>query len=293
MRQCIETHTRLYTGFDESGDGELNLLEFTKLADNFGYGSIGHDLFMALDVSGDGKISYQELLASLKKRRGTYSPQIQRLLVTMSFDMERATDDDLGAGIDAIDFDTSTWEPSDPDDVRSELRSRMNAVLARPFHVWCAILQAVPVPLSTHSINFEQFKQGISKGFGCGIQQAAAPAHGSRGPGYKRGGSVTASRLSCNGAGAPSPLSLSPLRANDQRGQRAQSVEAALSATFRDIDEMSESYGTGNVICEDLIRWLNGNVIATQRVAGMSFANRVRKRVSYAAEPQTTGSSDL
>ena len=42
----------MFRKFDASGDGELNLLEFHKVTDLLGFGSKGHEIFMALDKEG-------------------------------------------------------------------------------------------------------------------------------------------------------------------------------------------------------------------------------------------------
>ena len=37
---------QLFKKFDHSGDGQLNLLEFTQAIEEFGYGQLGHDIFL-------------------------------------------------------------------------------------------------------------------------------------------------------------------------------------------------------------------------------------------------------
>ena len=73
--------------FDQTGDGLLNLSEFTRAVEQFGFGSLGHQIFAELDVDGSGRISYVELIESLRSQRGTYSLECQRLLTDLSFDL--------------------------------------------------------------------------------------------------------------------------------------------------------------------------------------------------------------
>ena len=44
-------------------------------------------IFAELDVDGSGRISYVELIESLRSQRGTYSLECQRLLTDLSFDL--------------------------------------------------------------------------------------------------------------------------------------------------------------------------------------------------------------
>lgn len=71
--------------FDTTGDGALNLREFTLAVEGFGFGELGHNIFDELDRDQSGTISFVELQAALKARRGVYSLNAQRLLTAMSF----------------------------------------------------------------------------------------------------------------------------------------------------------------------------------------------------------------
>ena len=51
--------------YDKDNTGQLDLLEFEKIAESMGYGSVAHVIFQSLDADGSGTISYQEIVDSL------------------------------------------------------------------------------------------------------------------------------------------------------------------------------------------------------------------------------------
>ena len=77
----------VFRTYDTSGDGQLNLLEFSKAVDHLGFGSIAAQIFTELDVDQSGTVSSDELIEAIKNRTGGYSRETQRLLVTLTFDL--------------------------------------------------------------------------------------------------------------------------------------------------------------------------------------------------------------
>ena len=257
----------MFRKFDSSGDGELNLLEFVKVLDHLGFGSKGPEIFMQLDKEGDGKISYMELLKALKSRRGEYSCDAQRLLVTMAFDMEHATDQDLGG--DVLAFDTSPWRQVEtPEDVRAELRNRMNDELARPFDLWGALLAGVPLPRTTRTLSADQFKKGMTSAFGFALVTAAAAEHSHP---------TSTQREVYRAKSAQHRMAATHFSGGSKHSPLMSPEDVLLSQVFGEMDAMSQMRDAGTITYEDFLGWLNGNVEATKRVLALSFCTRPRK----------------
>ena len=148
---------------DKTGDGELNLREFTAAVERFGFGAIGHQLFEELDVSKSGTISYRELATSLRGKRGTYSQDCKRLLTAMSFEVLEQSS--MGEPTE-VEFDMSPWGAADTNELRAVISQRMMDTRARPYDVWSTIIIRVATNRLAHTITKSKFCKGLRLALG-------------------------------------------------------------------------------------------------------------------------------
>lgn len=132
--------------YDTTGDGQLNLREFTHAVDRFGYGDLGHQLFAELDQDRTGTISYHELVETLKCRGGAYSPECRKLLTAMSFEGETiAHARDAALDVDFTDQGVG-WAATSVQKAREMMRERIMQNSAKPWDLWVALLNAAKAP---------------------------------------------------------------------------------------------------------------------------------------------------
>ena len=132
--------------YDTTGDGQLNLREFTKAVERFGYGQLGHQLFAELDHDRTGTVSYQELVETLRSRGGTYSPECRKLLTAMSFEGETVTHA-REAALEADFTDQGVgWAATTVQKAREMIQERITLHHAKPWDMWVALLKAVGAP---------------------------------------------------------------------------------------------------------------------------------------------------
>ena len=143
--------------FDKTGDGSLNLREFSQAIEHFGFGQIGHQIFHELDHDNSGTVSYVEVVKSLKAKRGSYSDSCKRLLTQMSFEYINN-----GAGVGKA-VETSHWEASSAVDVRKTLAERLQEAMAAPYDAWSLLIADAK---SKRKITRSQFRKSIQSGFG-------------------------------------------------------------------------------------------------------------------------------
>ena len=163
--------------FDISGDQELNLVEFQKAVEPFGYGDIAHHIFRELDVDRSGTIKFQELLEHLKRGRAPLSSDAKRLLVQMSFT------DDFGRANETTDagwdeqvqetrtrLDTSHWgaDATEAEFVCTTLRERSRRALIRPIELWRLLVASCDAKPRTMKLTQKQLTEAIrvATGFG-------------------------------------------------------------------------------------------------------------------------------
>jgi hypothetical protein len=150
------------------------------------------------------------------------------------------------------------------------MRERMGAVItargnpARPWDLWCAILEGAHLPRTTHEVTKEQFKLGLmtALGFSKDGGESGGGSGGRASRGYK--------------AKDYTSLSMSKL-SSDKAGAAKLGEEDVLSAAFGAIDSMSDRRGTGSATYEDMAQWINGSVAARQRALEVNLATRARK----------------
>ena len=58
----------IFRRYDTDMTGSLDELEFQRVAEDMGFGTVAHEMFMSLDDDLSGTVSYRELLSSLQKR---------------------------------------------------------------------------------------------------------------------------------------------------------------------------------------------------------------------------------
>lgn len=152
---------KCFNRFDTTGDGELNLREFTQAVEIFGFGELGHDIFEELDANHSGAVSYVELFAAVKARKGHYSIDTQRLLTAMSFDLVKSAEG-RNHSADLV-FRADPWQCSTAKELRSEIALRMNEELGRPKDVWQAMAKCT---YARRRLNREQFCNAVRRTFG-------------------------------------------------------------------------------------------------------------------------------
>ena len=106
--------------FDKSGDGKLNMVEFVEAAEEFGFGSCAHDIFLELDQDESGLVSFQEIHEHLKAAPQAVSDECKKFLTALSFDW---------CSLDADKVGRTPWCVDTP----SALRDTTNARLAKDF----------------------------------------------------------------------------------------------------------------------------------------------------------------
>ena len=106
--------------FDKSGDGKLNMVEFVEAAEEFGFGSCAHDIFLELDDDESGLVSFQEIHEHLKSRPNNVSDDCKKFLTALSFDW---------CNLEADKVDRTPWCVDTP----STFRDTLNARLAKDF----------------------------------------------------------------------------------------------------------------------------------------------------------------
>ena len=79
----LGTAFRLY---DSSGDGQVDLWEFAQACEDFGFGTLAHELFLELDGDADGTISYHEMTSMLESRSLVTGKRCKQFLGTLAFD---------------------------------------------------------------------------------------------------------------------------------------------------------------------------------------------------------------
>lgn len=110
----------IFRRFDTNGEGRLDAREFARAAEDMGFGSIAHDLFVELDHDASGSISYDELLTFLKSRARFQQPgasaNAKRFLTGMALH---------GPGSGALN--PSKWQihAASPEEFRTELKRVM------------------------------------------------------------------------------------------------------------------------------------------------------------------------
>ena len=127
--------------YDDTGDGQLNLREFTRAVSRFGYGDLGHSIFRELDNDNTGTVSYPEIIEALKARRGVYSVECRQLLTAMSFQMQTASQAREAARM--LKFGRSPWTAESGAEVRGTMRDMMHLEVAKPWDMWCTLLKTV------------------------------------------------------------------------------------------------------------------------------------------------------
>ena len=127
-----------FKAFDKTGDGQLNLQEFTEMADNFGFGDVGHVVFQEMDFDQSGCVSYNELYRMLKARCNNMSYDAKRLITTctfVGFQHDRCAQS-------AMALDVTPFKAEEAEEVRQVVQSRMLAAMAKPLDVWHLLLQS-------------------------------------------------------------------------------------------------------------------------------------------------------
>lgn len=132
---------RCFTRFDLSGDGELNLSEFTQMVERFGFGELGHEIFGELDTDQTGTVSYVELMQAISAHTGSYSKNCQRLLAACAFDLSNGGDESSPSKRQpAKRFPSTPWVAEDAKSLRQHIRNMMVAQLAKPYDVWQSLV---------------------------------------------------------------------------------------------------------------------------------------------------------
>ena len=109
--------------YDSSKEGILDAREFAMAAEDLGFGSAAHELFIELDPDESGGVTYHELVDYLKQssrgRVGSVSSIAKRFLTGVAYSVAVMTED----------LEPSTWNltSTDSDGLRDELRTIMKA----------------------------------------------------------------------------------------------------------------------------------------------------------------------
>ena len=123
--------------YDTTGDGSLNLAEFTAAVGPFGYADAAGSIFAEILEEGSGKISYTDLVGWMKRNRKPIGDDCRKLLTQMAFA------DHVGGGAANIPaFDQAPWTAATSAELRETMRVRMEVIGVRPFEAWQALLLA-------------------------------------------------------------------------------------------------------------------------------------------------------
>ena len=66
-----------YGGFDRA----LNLIEFTHVLENYGFGDDAHHVFAELDADGNGTVKFSEVLDRIRQQQQNLSADASKLLL--------------------------------------------------------------------------------------------------------------------------------------------------------------------------------------------------------------------
>lgn len=122
---------QLRESFDKSGDGKLNMVEFVEAAEEFGFGSIAHDIFLELDADGSGFVSFNEIHEMMRGVKTKVSTDCKKFLTALSFDW---------CTVDADKVDRSPWNAPTPKALRSGLNMRLKRTLVKVSDLWVVML---------------------------------------------------------------------------------------------------------------------------------------------------------
>lgn len=156
--------------FDSGGDGEVNLAEFSKAVDGYGFGEVAHHIFNEIDVDGSGTIRFEELLATLKAGHvKDMSDDAKRLLVQMSFaeTLGKPGDDADATPQKLLErLDRASWKAADPEEVRLTISSRMQDAMLKPIELWRALVHAGGAKAGAMKLSKGAFFKALRKGIG-------------------------------------------------------------------------------------------------------------------------------
>lgn len=137
-----------FSKFDTNGDGRLNELEFTRVAEHMGMGDYAHELFAQLPKDSNRTISYRELLKQVGDVE--YSREMKGFLMATAWESGN-----VESAVQSSDFTAGwTFHGDDVESTREALRALLKEHDARLIHVVrqllsiCSISRPVPLDLS-------------------------------------------------------------------------------------------------------------------------------------------------
>ena len=116
--------TALRDRFDKDNSGFINSEEFVQLAEAFGFGNIGLDIFKELDADTSKTLSYREL-ADVLWQKPPADTHTRQMIVAMAWDYHGDASKRLKGRAKRPPIDTSGWviKGRDTQTVRAELQT--------------------------------------------------------------------------------------------------------------------------------------------------------------------------
>ena len=127
-------------------DGQVNLVEFTRAMEPYGFADAAHHLFAELDRDGTGTVNYSELLEAVEGHgsSGDLSDNARQLLLQLSFSesLGRSTPPPEDLEQVAASIDASPWHAISTEQVRTTLKQRVHAAGITPLLLWRTLVAA-------------------------------------------------------------------------------------------------------------------------------------------------------
>lgn len=152
---------------DTNGDRALNLIEFTHVLENYGFGDDAHHVFAELDVDGNGTVKFSEVLDRIRQQQQNLSADASKLLLAMSLADNLVGDVGGQATAARNTFDrTSPWEVGTVTEFFDALRERLHRASIQPIGLWRACVGMTDANPRAMKLSRAQFAEAMAKGLG-------------------------------------------------------------------------------------------------------------------------------
>lgn len=145
-----------FSRYDATGEGTLDAREFARAAEDLGFGSVGHDIFLELDPDQSGAVSYSELIGFLDgsgamTRTKSISSESKRFLTGVAYSFS-----DVGEAPDPLTWDVKARNAN-------ELRTAFQKIMLKHPKVRVTTLFSILSNGSTSPISRAEFPKALAR----------------------------------------------------------------------------------------------------------------------------------